>query len=1066
MENKYQYNGNPTTLPDIIDPGITIPIFDDVLEEPDNELSSQQPQKLGSYRVRAGKFSNTLSNLLPSISAKLHHGKKNSNGKVVTNDSMPIDTTIQTDLDYRISGEMLRRSAEVDRLLPQGINISEVENVTSTQDSDRLVHFPPSTDYLINAPRRSNDSFTLGTTLSQPMNRTRNNTMSSQITSISSMAPGPVSAGAIWGNTNTSVNDSLHQPIQTAATTANNNNSIYEQVIPSMTNGTVQDSSSSIHGKNTNMLNVPPVAMWTNPTQSRQRSASNSSSIYMDAAQFDQQSLYSHAQSNYTSNQQFHDGPLVIDDVDPRSINWVSNDPNVPSINRISTLIPTNTISISNVLSLQEQQPHLNNAVNLTSTSLATLCSKFGEVTSARTFKGINMAIVEFTTVEAASEALNSLQGKEVSMIGAPSFIAFAKILPMHQQQQYYGKQQIQQPEQIPQPLLHEQLYNGSVTLQKQGNVSVPVFNQYQQQQQQQVQSIPQIPYSQSQPQQQQSQQSHNQHYGGNYQTHTSHIHSTSMEREQCPFPLPAPTVISKMGDLKKIINSFDIERDEQQVTNLLNGVINFKGTTDTENFGPLPNSNVVKGFEASKLRELRKAMDSDSMSQIELEQLAMTMLDELPEFCSDYLGNTIVQKLFENCSDIIKDIMLRKTAKYLTSMGVHKNGTWACQKIITMAHTPRQVQLVTSGIRDYCTPLFDDQFGNYVIQCVLKFGMPWNNFIFESIISNFWTIVQNRYGARAVRACLEAHDIITKEQTLVLSSVIILYSEYLSTNANSALLLTWFLDTCVLPKRHTVLASYITKNIDELCRHRLASLTVLKILNYRGDDVARKITLQAIFGDLTSEEPPQSLKVILNNSSYGPTFIYKVLCMPLLDEDTRQHIVQQVRKVVKDSASAQQHRRLMEEIGFAPPSSHPQGNINKHTHRKTSSNVAFSPEANGHMRGPSTSSIRSNGSRQTNVISQNVPGQSANSPPNNSNANGASYFNYPGMFPGGFFGGSNGTNMIDNDDIINKFERLNLNNGTHLSLPKLSFRGRPTNGPTGNAAFEQNGTANNDYKV
>jgi len=1058
MENKYQYNGNPT-LPDIIDPGITIPIFDDVMEEPGDQLSSQQPQKLGSYRVRAGKFSNTLSNLLPSISAKLHHAKKSSNGKVVPSDSNPMDTNMQTDLDYRISGEIMRRSAEVDRLLHQGISINEAENITPPQDSDRLVHFPPSADYLISAPRRSNDSFTVGTTLSQPMNRTRNNTMSSQITSISSMAPGPVSAGAIWGNTNPSVDDSLHQSTNTNTNTTNNNNSIYEQVLPSMSSGAVQDSNASIHTKNTNMLNVPPTAMWANPAQSRQRSASNSSSIYLDAAPFDQQSLYSHAQSNYTSTQTYHEGPLVIDDVDPRSINWVSNDPNVPSMNRISTLIPTNTISISNVFPLQEQQPHLNNAVNLTSTSLATLCNKFGEVSSARTFKGINMAIVEFTTVEAASEALNALQGKEVSMIGAPSFIAFAKILPMHQPPQYYSKQQVPQTEPISQPLLHEQLYNGSVTLQKQGNVSIPVFNQYQSQQ---GQSVPQTPYSVQL--QQPSQQSHSQQYGNNHQNHVSHTHSGSIEREQCPFPLPAPSVISKMGDLKKIINSFDIVRDEEQVTNLLNGVINFKGTTDTGNFGPLPSSNVVKGFEASKLRELRKAMDSDSMPQIELEQLAMTMLDELPELCSDYLGNTIVQKLFENSSDIIKDIMLRKTAKYLTSMGVHKNGTWACQKIITMAHTPRQIQLVTSGICDYCTPLFDDQFGNYVIQCVLKFGMPWNNFIFESIISNFWTIVQNRYGARAVRACLEAHDIITKEQTLVLSSVIILYSEYLSTNANSALLLTWFLDTCVLPKRHTVLASYITKNIIELCHHRLASLTVLKILNYRGDDIARKITLQAIFGDLTSEEPPQSLKLILNDSSYGPTFIYKVLCMPLLDEDTRQHIVQQVRKVVKDSVSAQQHRRLMEEIGFAPSSSHSQGNMNRHTHRKTSSNIAFNPEANGHMRGPSTSSTRSNGSRQANIVSQTVSGQIANSPPNN--AANASYFNYPGMFPGAFFGASNGSNMIDNDDIINKFERLNLNNGTHLSLPKLSFRGPASNGSTNNGTFEQDTTVNKDCNL
>lgn len=1040
MENTGHFGGNQS-IPDIIDPGITIPIYDDVPSNPNEEVNSQQPQKLGSYRVRAGKFSNTLSNLLPSISAKLHHSKKAPNGKP-TDGMLTVEEEMQqNDMQFRMSGEMMRVASTEKLMNPNGrvsFEMQQKQHLTPPMESEKLVHFPSTNEYIMNAPRRSNDSYTLGTSFSQTISRTRNNTMSSQITSISSMAPGPVSAGAIWSNTNPNANDSFQQPQNSTATPSVQDfqqTQYYDQVTSPSANGTIPyDPNSTNQNKSNNMLNVPNSTMWSNSNNARQRSGSTNSSIYTDAIPYDQQSLYSHAQSNYTANQTYHDSPLVMDEIDPRSINWVSNDPNVPSMNRINNLLPTATISISNVFPLQDQQPHLNNAINLTTTSLATLCNKFGEVISARTFSGINMAIVEFTTVEAATAAMDALQGKEVSMIGAPSYVAFAKVLPMHQQTAFYNKQAENQLEHTSQPLLHEQLYNGSVSLQQQGAVAVPVFNQHQQPGQMQSHGLQNVGQNQS----------HNQQYSQGHGSHSSHSHSASLEREQCPFPLPAPSITDRMDELRGIINSFDVKTDETQITNLLNGVIDFKGTKDTSNFGPVAKPTNNKEFEISKLRELRKSIDSDSMSQLELEQLAICMLDDLPELSSDYLGNTIVQKLFESCSDIIKDIMLRKTNKYLASMGVHKNGTWACQKIITMAHTPRQVKLVTDGIKNYCTPLFDDQFGNYVIQCVLKFGFPWNNFIFESIIANFWTIVQNRYGARAVRACLEAHDIITKEQTLVLSSVIILYSEYLSTNANSALLLTWFLDTCVLPKRHTVLASHLTHHIVELCHHRLASLTVLKILNFRGDDVARKITLQTIFGNLSSEDPPQSLKLILNDSSYGPTFIYKVLCMPLLDEDTRTHIVQQVRTVVKDSPTAQQHRRLMEEIGFAPQGSHAQNGQNKHSHRKTGSSVAFNPEPSGHLRGPSISSVRSNGSRQTNAVPQNIPSQVVNSPGNNSA--GGSYVNYPGMFPGGFFGAHNNSyssNSYVDDDIINTLERLNLNNGTHLSLPKLSFRGQ-----------------------
>ena len=169
--------------------------------------------------------------------------------------------------------------------------------------------------------------------------------------------------------------------------------------------------------------------------------------------------------------------PAVADDIDPRSINWVTTDPTVPAINQISTLLPTNTVSISNVYSLQQQQPQLSNAINLTSTSLATLCLKFGNVISARTLKRINMAIVEFDSVESAMRAKEALHGKEVSLVGAPSCVSFAKVLPMHQQPMSSNQPIASGPGVSgPQSLLQEQLYNGAVTLQQQGNISVPVL--------------------------------------------------------------------------------------------------------------------------------------------------------------------------------------------------------------------------------------------------------------------------------------------------------------------------------------------------------------------------------------------------------------------------------------------------------------------------------------------------------------------------------------------------------------------------------------------------------------
>lgn len=394
---------------------------------------------------------------------------------------------------------------------------------------------------------------------------------------------------------------------------------------------------------------------------------------------------------------------------------------------------------------------------------------------------------------------------------------------------------------------------------------------------------------------------------------------------------------------------------------------------------------------------------------------------------------------------------MLRKTSKYLTSMGVHKNGTWACQKMITMAHTPRQIMQVTQGVKDYCTPLINDQFGNYVIQCVLKFGFPWNQFIFESIIANFWVIVQNRYGARAVRACLEAHDIVTPEQSIVLSAMIVTYAEYLSTNSNGALLVTWFLDTSVLPNRHSILAPRLTKRIVELCGHRLASLTILKVLNYRGDDNARKIILDSLFGNVNAHDssPPKELTKLLCETNYGPTFVHKVLAMPLLEDDLRAHIIKQVRKVLTDSTQMQPSRRLLEEVGLASPSStHNKTKQQQQQHHNSSiSHMFATPDTSGqHMRGLSVSSVKSGGSKHTTMNTTTTNGSSAStlSPgqPLNANSNSSmGYFSYPGVFPvSGFSGNASNGYAMNNDDLSSQFDMLNFNNGTRLSLPQLSL--------------------------
>ena len=328
-----------------------------------------------------------------------------------------------------------------------------------------------------------------------------------------------------------------------------------------------------------------------------------------------------------------------------------------------------------------------------------------------------------------------------------------------------------------------------------------------------------------------------------------------------------------------------------------------------------VPEPSHTRTHDAPKLREIRKRIDNNAISQAEIEEIAVGMLPEIAELSSDYLGNTVVQKLFEYCSEPIKEQMLAQIVPHLAEIGVHKNGTWAAQKIIDVAKTPNQIAMIVEHLRPFTVALFLDQYGNYVLQCCLRFGYPWNNFIFESMLNRLWDVAQGRFGARAMRACLESHHA-TKDQQRMLASAIALHSVQLATNANGALLLTWFLDTCTFPRRRTVLAPRLVPHLVHLCTHKVAYLTVLKVINQRNEPDARDTILQALF----FSPKDQTLEDILSDQTCGATLIFKILTTPFFDEAIRSEVLQNVRNVLTrlKALPSQGYKRLMDEVGLS----------------------------------------------------------------------------------------------------------------------------------------------------
>jgi hypothetical protein len=100
---------------------------------------------------------------------------------------------------------------------------------------------------------------------------------------------------------------------------------------------------------------------------------------------------------------------------------------------------------------------------------------------------------------------------------------------------------------------------------------------------------------------------------------------------------------------------------------------------------------------------------------------------------------------------------MLQQIAPHLAMTSIHKNGTWAAQKIIECSITPAERDLIITHLRPFIPPLMCDNLGNYVCAGTLKFGEPWSTVIWDAMVDRLWDVAQSRFGARCMRTCLES---------------------------------------------------------------------------------------------------------------------------------------------------------------------------------------------------------------------------------------------------------------------------------------------------------------------
>ncbi|KAI7891806.1 armadillo-type protein [Mucor mucedo] len=348
-------------------------------------------------------------------------------------------------------------------------------------------------------------------------------------------------------------------------------------------------------------------------------------------------------------------------------------------------------------------------------------------------------------------------------------------------------------------------------------------------------------------------------------------------------------------NDLVQIMTQFNVPKDIclSYVKDLKVSSVYF------DSIRAVPELSANRQFDAARLRDMRKRADSASKGNEEAEAIAQECMQDIAEISSDYIGNTVVQRLFEKCSEDTKTQMLEKIGPHLAAISIHKNGTWATQKMIDLAKTPEQVNLISQYLKPYIPPLLLDQFGNYAVQCCLRLGQQ-TQFIFDAMVEKVMIISQGRFGARSMRGILESEFISDNQQRFVASSLC-QNALALATNANGALLLSWLIESTQIDGRMHVLATRLAPHLAQLCVHKLGSQIIYKLINQTVDEDAQTLLLEAL-----SQE--SVLSEVLADQVRGLVFIQKVLT--LLSSLQKHQLSHQVCKELEkfDSPS---HRKL-----------------------------------------------------------------------------------------------------------------------------------------------------------
>jgi hypothetical protein len=157
-----------------------------------------------------------------------------------------------------------------------------------------------------------------------------------------------------------------------------------------------------------------------------------------------------------------------------------------------------------------------------------------------------------------------------------------------------------------------------------------------------------------------------------------------------------------------------------------------------------------------------------------------------------------------------------------------------------------------------------------------------------------------------------------------------------LAINPNGALLITWLLESSGLPGRFRVLAPKLSLQVPTFCTHKLASNTILKLINQRFEGDAREVLLNALFFS-----DPSILEEVLADQVHGVGLVQKILMSQAVEESDKVKIADRVRFClsrlnVSNNVQSGPYKRLTDELSLLSSEESGVGHHNMGAYRST----------------------------------------------------------------------------------------------------------------------------------